>query len=303
MLRAKILYSIALMLMMLGCSNHSANPPSWYGKSVSSESSFVGFGSARDLDSAKANALNDIVTQLNVVVSSHFSSATQRQDSMLSYNSSSEVYLDNLGMELSNVSYTKSVLENQRYYVQAEIAKKSIIMQLQKSFNSTYSKLNTQNMNRCASSLSIKDKTILERSLKDLQSYALLLQTLGSSTKSLQNLETILNVNTPLPSAKLIVESNLPSDKISSDIAKELGYFYVIQGDSTHTLKATVKVDNPNSRNAKIDIIFSIHDCRNNPIFNTNVSFEANNTKEALSFASKRVSVQLYKKIQEWIGQ
>ena len=291
---------IALWGILWGGCAGSSKPPSWYGKNAVDEKTLIGFGNAKNLEVAQANALNDIITQLQVEVSSKFSSQTQRQDSQISHSSSNEVYLDSKDIELGDVRYTKSEFENGQFYVQAQVAKSALITQFQKKFNTTYNALNLTNLSKC-STLSIKDKTRLENALNDLGLYGQLLQTLGSSSKSLNNLESLLYSSSPLPSARLIIQSNIADVRIHNDLAKELGNFYLIQNDAAHTLNARVLVNNPNERNAKIDVVFNIVDCRNNPIFNTNVSYEATNTKDAFNFALKRVSVQLYKKIQEWI--
>lgn len=297
----RIILFILSVLITLGCSNGTPKPPSWYGKNEANASLLVGFGSAKTLDAAKANALSDIITQINVEVSSQFSSNTQRQDNLMSYNSSNDVWLNSAGIELNDVRYTKDAFENDRFYIRAEIPKSSLISQFKKQFDSTYNALNMASLNKC-STLSIKDKVRLEKALGSLRLYGTLLQTLNAASKPITSLENMLSHNAPLPTARLIVESNMPNDIITSDLAKELGYFYSLDGEATQVLKAKVHVEGANN-GIKISLIFSIFDCRNNPIFNTSLDYThyAASFDEALRFASQRVSVQLYKKIQEWI--
>ncbi|WP_300447992.1 LPP20 family lipoprotein [Helicobacter mastomyrinus] len=302
MLSLRFVCLIAFICIYGGCWASPSKPPLWYGKSTISDQSLIGFGNDKNLDSAKAKALSDIVTQLNVQVSSQFTSTTQRQDFQTSHNASSDVYLDSANINLNDVHYTKSAFENGQFYIQAEITKNALIAQFQKEFDVAYNKLNPANLKKCRI-LSIKDKTRLAKILNTLHLYADLLQTLGKSSKSLSSFESILNANTPLPLAQLLIETNMPNDKISNDLAKELGYFYRIQNNAAHTLKAKIQISNTSSENAKINILFSILDCSGNPIFNTNVSYEAIDTKDALYVASQRVSIQLYKKIQEWIEE
>lgn len=304
MLFMRVIFFIGLIFLLEGCFMKSQEtPPSWYAKSTTDESKLVGFGNAKTLENAKANALGDITTQLNVWVDSQFASQTQRQDSQIKYTSSNDISLKSSDIQLNNVKYTQSTFANNQFYVQAEVTKAALISQFQKEYNDTYTMLNStifHSLNKC-STLSIKDKTWLDNTLQKLRFYNTLLQILGSKGRALDKFEAILYANTPLPSAKLSITSNIASDKVSNNLAKELGYFYHLQNNATHTLKAEVSLSNIGEQHAKIDILFSILDCQQNPIFNTNVSYEATKKKDPISFASQRVSVQLYKKIQEWI--
>lgn len=288
------------VLLWSGCGS-SLNTPSWYGKVSASDDALVGFGSAGNLNSAKARALSDIITQLNVEVNSSFSSQTQRQDSHLSYSSSHDVQLESLGIELNDVNYVKNEQKDGIFYIQARVPKTSLIRQFQKKSSTLLNTLNPASLSTCPS-LSAKDKARLESSLKDLHLYGSLLQTLGSTPSQTNSLDKILSANSPTPQAKLVVESNLNHEIIYSDLEKELGYFYTFDANATQTLRAKVNVAT-NGNSAKVEIFFSILDCRSNVLFSTSVSHthSASSLYEAVKFASHRASVQLYKKIQEWV--
>lgn len=296
----KVASTLAMIFIITACAT-SSQTPSWYGKNTADSSLIVGFGSAKNLDSAKANALSDIVTQLNVQVDSHFSTRTQREDIALTHSSMSEVYLNSADIELSNVDYSKSVFQNGQFYIQAEVTKVALIAQFQKTFDKIYSALNLPNMSKCEI-LSIKDMARLEKAVKDLELYSSLLESLGSKAKSIAKPQKMLYANMPLPNAQLRIIGNVP-EKVISDLSKELGHFYQLQNNATHTLVAKINTHITNDKNAKIDILFYIVDCQNNHVFSTNVSYESTNKKDALSFASQRVTAQLYKKIQEWIEE
>ena len=47
----------------------------------------------------------------------------------------------------------------------------------------------------------------------------------------------------------------------------------------------------------------TIYDCRKNAVFTTSVSntHEGKNIGDSLNFTAKRIGVQLYKKLQEWV--
>lgn len=299
----RIILPIYIIIIYGGCFGSSPKPPSWYGKSSTNETQLIGFGNANSLNTAQANALSDIITQINVQVSTQFSSNIKRQNNLITHNSSNEVYLDSAGIELNDVQYSRSAFENGIFYVEAKVHKATLIKQFQKKFNTVYNSLNLSRITQC-NTISIKDKIQIEKNLETLHLYATLLQTLGTTSKPLNNFENILAANTPQPNAKLVIESNLTNEIIYNNLAKELGHFYSFDSQANQILKAKVQVSN-NNEGVKINIIFAIFDCRNNPIFNTNVSYthNATNVQEALRFASQRVSVQLYKKIQEWIEQ
>lgn len=292
-----LLALLAFVAIIAGCGGSGATPPSWYGKNLANDSKLIGFGSGKDLESAKANALSDIITQMNVKVDSTFSANTARENSTITHSSSTRVQLDSQKIELNDVKYVKSEFYNSQFYVEAQIAKSDLIIQFQKRFNSTYNALNTTSVSKCES-ISIKDKVRIENRLDRLKLYAALLQTLGASSKPLNSFENLLNTNSPLPKARLVIEGD-NNEYIESDLKKELGHFYSLDNSATQILKAKVSTQD-GYITTKHEIIFSIIDCRGNAVFNESVAFVDGENKGA-KFASKRTSVQLYKKIQEWI--
>lgn len=198
------------------------------------------------------------------------------------------------------MQYVQSTFEDGKFYIQAQIPKRSLITQFQNEIALLHNSLESLSTARCPT-LSIKEQVRLTRALESLQMYNALLQTLGAQPISLQNLEMLLARNTPLPSAKLIVRSNIPSEIFKNALAKELGHFYTLDTQASQTINVKANIQ-PGIMSAKVDILLSITDCQNNPIFHTNVSYthRASSTNEALKFASQRSSVQLYKHIQEW---
>ncbi|MCX2716659.1 LPP20 family lipoprotein [Helicobacter sp. MIT 21-1697] len=296
--------AIGTIFLLGGCGGNSPKPPSWYGKDAHNDTHLIGFGNATSLDSAKARALNDISSQLSVQVSSQFKSHTQRQDSSLTHKTSNEIKLDVAAIELSDVSYVKDEFKDNQFFIKAQIPKSSLVRQFQSSFNTEYNTLNFNRMSQC-SSISIKDKMRLEYALNKLNLYTLLLHSLGSNAKDMRQLEKLLSMNSPLPTARLNIQSNARAEVIESELAKELGEFYSFDSQAHNLINVKLKLALIGGATIKADAIMTIYDCRNNPVFTTSVSntHKGNSIDDSLSFTAKRIGVQLYKKIQEWIEQ
>ncbi|TLD82184.1 hypothetical protein LS68_004110 [Helicobacter sp. MIT 05-5293] len=298
-----LIFTIFLWGGCLGSS--SLTPPSWFATTPKDDSLFVGFGNAKTLDAAKANALSDIITQINVSVQSQFNLNTQRQNSNIEYHSSNDVWLDSSNIEIGSVQYTKNEFKNNLYYVQAQIPKTALIKQFQTKFNNLYNMLNASKIGQCQA-LSAKEFALLSQNIENLQLYALYLETLNQSTQDLSKFENLLAQNSPLPQAKLLINSNDTSsvikEMIKNDMIKEYGHFYAIDANAKNTLKNDVIIST-NGKEVKIEVTLTILDCKNNPSFSTRVTHTHSASKQydALRFASQRVSVQLYKQIQEWI--
>lgn len=296
---------IFTILIWGGClGSSSLTPPSWFAVTPKGDSLFVGFGNAKTLDAAKANALSDIITQINVNVQSQFNLNTQRQNGNIEYRSSNDVWLDSSNIEIGSIQYTKSEFKNNLYYVQAQIPKTALIKQFQTKFNNIYNTFNTSKIGQCQA-LSAKEFATLSQNLENLHLYALYLETLNQSTKDLSKFENLLAQNSPLPQAKLVIRSNASSMAeaiIENDMIKEYGHFYAIDANAKNTLKNDVKIST-NGKEVKVDVMLTILDCKNNPSFTTSVTHahSASKQEDALRFASQRVSVQLYKQIREWV--
>lgn len=286
-------------LILIGCFG-SSPLPSWYGKNQSSSEALIGFGSGESLESAKAIAMADLITQLSVRVDSRFSANTERSHSETLRSSSQNVELRSRNLELKDVQYTQSTFQDNRFYVQAQIPKRSLVTQFQSLFSELYDSV-AQLTNKCTE-LSIKDQARLAQSLKSLELYASILQSLGSPTRSLQNFQALLVQNTPLPRANLLIQSNMPNEILTNNLSEELGYFYSLDSRASQDIYAKVNVQTKNEK-VKVDILLTLKDCRKNPIFHTSASYthQASDINEALQFASKRASVQIYKNIREWI--
>lgn len=293
--------AIGAVFWLAGCGGDSPKQPAWFGKNAQSEAFMIGFGSAKTLDSAKARALSDISNQLSVQVSSQFKSHTQRQDSTITHSASNEVKLDTAGIELSDVSYVKDEFKDNQYYVQAQIPKTSLIKQFQNSYNKEYGALNFNRMSQC-NSISIKDKTRLEYALGKLNLYGMLLHSLGVNTRELSQLENKLSANSPLPTARLQIQG-AEADIVSAELAQELGEFYNFDSEAENVINVKLKMVLINGNTIKADAIMTIYDCRKNAVFTTSVSntHQGNNIDDSLSFTAKRIGVQLYKKLQEWV--
>lgn len=293
--------AIGAVFWLAGCGGDSPKQPAWFGKNAQSEAFMIGFGSAKTLDSAKARALSDISNQLSVQVSSQFKSHTQRQDSTITHSASNEVKLDTAGIELSDVSYVKDEFKDNQYYVQAQIPKTSLIKQFQNSYNKEYGALNFNRMSQC-SSISIKDKTRLAYALDKLSLYGMLLHSLGVNTRDLSQLENKLSANSPLPTARLQIQG-AEADIVSAELAQELGEFYNFDSEAENVINVKLKMVLINGNTIKADAIMTIYDCRKNAVFTTSVSntHQGNNIDDSLSFTAKRIGVQLYKKLQEWV--
>lgn len=293
--------TIGAVLLLAGCGGDSPKQPAWFGKNAQNDAYMIGFGSAKTLDSAKARALSDISNQLSVQVSSQFKSHTQKQDSNITHTASDEIQLDTAGIELSDVSYVKDEFKDNQYYVQAQIPKTSLIKQFQNSYNKEYGALNFNRMSQC-NSISIKDKTRLEYALGKLNLYGMLLHSLGVNTRELSQLENKLSANSPLPTARLQIQG-AEADIVSAELAQELGEFYNFDSEAENVINVKLKMVLINGNTIKADAIMTIYDCRKNAVFTTSVSntHQGNNIDDSLSFTAKRIGVQLYKKLQEWV--
>lgn len=293
--------TIGSILILVGCSGNSPKQPTWFGKDAQSDVYMIGFGSAKTLDSAKARALSDISNQLSVQVSSQFKSHTQRQDSNITHNVSNEIKLDTTEIELYDASYVKDEFKDNQYFVKAQIPKTSLIKQFQSSFNKEYGNLNFNRMSQC-NSISIKDKTRLAYALDRLSLYGMLLHSLGVNTRDLSALEDTLSKNSPLPTAKLQIQG-VTEDIVVAELKRELGEFYNFDSQAENVINVKIKTNLINGNAIKADAIMTIYDCRRNAVFTTSVSntHQDNNFDDSLNFTAKRIGVQLYKKLQEWI--
>lgn len=293
------LLGLIATLMLSGCLGGSTLP-SWYGKNQTSSEALIGFGSDESLESAKAKAMADLVTQLSVRVDSRLSATTQRSHSKTLRNSSQNIELRSRNLELKDIQYTKSTFQDGRFYVQAQISKQSLIVQFQTSFSQLYDSISQ--LTRKCSDLSIKDQVRLSQRLETLELYASILQSLESPTQSLRDLQNLLAQNAPLPRANLIIQSNMSNEILTNNLSKELEHFYSFDSQASQSIDAKINMQMRNEK-AKVEILLTLKDCHKNPIFHTSANYthHASNMDEALQFASKRASVQIYKHIQEWI--
>lgn len=286
------------VIFLFSCS--TIKPPSWYGSINKDSSVLVGFGSGKNLQSAKSNALNDIISQISVDISSNLTISQQRHNENLNTNVSNNIALSTDSINLVDISYDKSEFSNGVYYVKAKISKKSLIKQLQTSFNDEYNALTKQNLNQCPA-LSIKEYVLLKQSIENLDKYSLFLSSLGVNVKDYSKLKNIYGKNSPLPQAniKFFGHSN---EIIESALLKDLGEFYAFNSQASNSLNITISGSLVNKQ-MKITADLRILDCRGNVVFATSAEHidKRLDLDSALRFAASRVSVQLYKHIKEWI--
>ena len=90
---------------------------------------------------------------------------------------------------------------------------------------------------------------------------------------------------------------------MAAELEKELGEFYNFDLEAENVINVKLKMNLVNGNTIKADAIMTIYDCRRNAVFTTSVSntHQGNNIDDSLSFTAKRIGVQLYKKLQEWV--
>lgn len=109
----------------------SASAPSWFLNPQSNPSVFFGLGSGADIRSAKQNAMADLTSSISSNIQTTFEKNTTRIDKTMASTTSKNIYIDAKMMNLANINVKHSECNDGKCYVQVEIQKSDLLIQLE----------------------------------------------------------------------------------------------------------------------------------------------------------------------------
>lgn len=109
----------------------SASAPSWFLNPQSNPSVFFGLGSGADIRSAKQNAMADLTSSISSNIQTTFEKNTTRIDKTMASTTSKNIYIDAKMMNLANINVKHSECSDGKCYVQVEIQKSDLLIQLE----------------------------------------------------------------------------------------------------------------------------------------------------------------------------
>ncbi len=290
----RILFLVVGTLLLLGCQD-TPKPPSWYYQSQSDKHNLYGVGSDRNLQIAKDNAITDMLSHLQVNISSSTNLVQKYSDGIESSDMSQMIEKSIAQTTLSNVSYQTERVNN-AYFVRAMVKKQDFIAQLQKEQKQALKVL--QSLNLKCQDITLKEyNTLLQELTKALgaQNY---LDALGvSSNASTLLYADVLESNSPKPRIALMfdkpAQEGVPA--LTTHLQKELVKFYRLDPQSSQ--KFLVSFQMPSAASIKVNI--AIIDCKGNPTFATQISESLPNNTDVDKLAN-RAGVLVYKKLLEY---
>ena len=119
----------------------ASTPPEWFLESSSEPSLLIGLGSGANLQDAKSNAINDLVTAISVSVDSDTALYQEREEQSFKTQAYNRVFLKVEDIELSSVRTLKSQVVQNVYFVKVGIEKDSLIRQFRSQIESSLTKL------------------------------------------------------------------------------------------------------------------------------------------------------------------
>ena len=119
----------------------ASTPPEWFLESSSEPSLLIGLGSGANLQDAKSNAINDLVTAISVSVDSDTALYQEREEQSFKTQAYNRVFLKVEDIELSSVRTLKSQVVQNVYFVKVGIEKESLIRQFRSQIESSLTKL------------------------------------------------------------------------------------------------------------------------------------------------------------------
>ncbi|MFC3868375.1 LPP20 family lipoprotein [Helicobacter equorum] len=284
-------FILAIGILLLGC-HDTPTPPSWYYESQSDTNNLYGVGNAKNLQTAKDNAIADMLSHMQVSISSNSHLKQQYRDGVESSTISQSIDKDITKTTLSNVSYTTKHVGGE-YFVRAQITKQDFIAQLQKTQKQALQTL--QSLNLTCQDITLSQYKTLAQELDKAFGTKSYLDALGETLDiSLSPYMQILESNSPKPTIALVFESSLDSSWLKNYLQKELIKFYRLSPQSSQ--KITISFSMPTPTSIKLHV--TITDCNANPTFVTQIS-ESLPTNASLDTLGNRVGVLLYKKLLE----
>lgn len=297
-----IKYFLALIcsLGFIACSNVSY--PNWYFSSNQDEYYLYGFGEAKNLQEAKAVALQDLAYGISLNLESNLEVKKQQLDSIFSSGVSNDIAISVNDIELDSIDFPLIEYSNDLIYIQARLNKERFTNKIKSDINdyatSIRGILNAVKSSNC-NTLLPKDR----KSLQDLLTKANLKNNLLLSFNEalvqqnlFNNVKTILEMESSADyTAYLETGSNREYELINSALMSEYGKFFNIIAKNPDLLHITNNII-INKNLGEITLNTIIKDCNDNVVFSTNL--KANN--ETLEESIIRLRVQLYKKLLSW---
>ena len=128
----------------------ASTPPEWFLESSSEPSLLIGLGSGANLQDAKSNAINDLVTAISVSVDSDTALYQEREEQSFKTQAYNRVFLKVEDIELSSVRTLKSQVVQNVYFVKVGIEKESLIRQFRSQIESSLTKLKNMGLKNMA---------------------------------------------------------------------------------------------------------------------------------------------------------
>lgn len=290
----RILCVVIGILFFLGCQG-TPKPPNWYYQSQSDKDNLYGVASDKNLQSAKDNAITDMLSRLQVNVSSSTSLSQKYSDGIESSDMSQVIQKNITQTTLSNVSYQTERVGN-AYFVRAIVKKQDFITQLKKEQESALNAL--QSLNLTCQDITLKEYNTLVQELGKALGVQNYLDALGvSSNASALLYANILESNSPKPRITLVFENPTQEgvSALTTHLQKELVKFYRLDSQASQQFRISFTM--PNTTNIKANI--TITDCKGNPTFATQISESLPDNTDVDKLAN-RTGVLIYKKLLEY---
>lgn len=290
----RILCVVIGILFFLGCQD-TPKPPNWYYQSQSDKDNLYGVASDKNLQSAKDNAITDMLSHLQVNVRSSTSLSQKYSDGIESSDMSQVIQKNITQTTLSNVSYQTERVGN-AYFVRAIVKKQDFITQLKKEQESALNAL--QSLNLTCQDITLKEYNTLVQELGKALGAQNYLDALGvSSNASALLYANILESNSPKPRITLVFENPTQEgvSALTTHLQKELVKFYRLDSQASQQFRISFTM--PNTTNIKANI--TITDCKGNPTFATQISESLPDNTDVDKLAN-RTGVLIYKKLLEY---
>ncbi|WP_394958464.1 LPP20 family lipoprotein [uncultured Helicobacter sp.] len=290
----RILCVVIGISFFLGCQD-TPKPPNWYYQSQSDKDNLYGVASDKNLQSAKDNAITDMLSHLQVNVSSSTSLSQKYSDGIESSDMSQVIQKNITQTTLSNVSYQTERVGN-AYFVRAIVKKQDFITQLKKEQESALNAL--QSLNLTCQDITLKEYNTLVQELGKALGAQNYLDALGvSSNASALLYANILESNSPKPRITLVFENPTQEgvSALTTHLQKELVKFYRLDSQASQQFRISFTM--PNTTNIKANI--TITDCKGNPTFATQISESLPDNTDVDKLAN-RTGVLIYKKLLEY---
>lgn len=230
-------------------------PPSWYFSAQSDKENLYGVGSGANLQSAKDNALNDMLSALQVELDSQTSLNQSFSNGIESSSMSLQIEKHISKTTLSNVTY-KTELTGNTYYARAQVSKAVFLKQLKEEQKTLAKELSALNLS--CKDLNLSEFNMLNAKLEEAQQTQNYLYALGSEGNlSLAHYVSLWEANAPKPKLALVLENpNAYGAKVMQNaLQKELVKFYRLDSSSSQKALFSFELLGPTALEATLKII------------------------------------------------